>query len=439
MATPSTVAPAVSGAPSPVITTGNAISADNLGKGAAPLTVPPATPTITNTPTVTAPTGTTTSTTGVATIPTGSSTDTQSYIRSQLGVLGNELGTKGAAETALQNSTDLADKTTQATNDYNTYNQAKLNLAQAVEKMQNENPTGEFGGARAAEIAKFQREGNANLANLAVIAQSSQGLLSAAQKTIDDKISAQFQPITDQIDFLTKFANVNNNDLTDSQKTQITANVDKVKTESAAVQTAASDIHQTLLKNGAPASAYSKVDQITNQYLAGNLSASEAQSQMYAAISGYSGTSSGLTKSEIQNGAVNAGLTSSDFSNLNSDVQTYFTKASQSQIDAWNGTGGILTNVKSGSLSPDDAAKQINAANIAQPVKDYMLQQIKTNTPATGSGGGLWNSIVNFFKSGGTGGGNTTTAQTTVMTDSSGKQWNIPNDKVDVARSNGLK
>lgn len=266
------------------------ISADTLGKGSQPVTVPPAAPSTSTAPSVSAPQGTTTDANGnaaVTPLATDSSSDTQDYIRKSLASLGSELGTKGAVTTQLNTDSDIAGKTTQAANDYNAYNQAQLALNQKVESMKESNPDGEFGGARAAEIDRVQREGNANLANLAVIAQSSQGLLTAAQKTITDKINAQFQPINDQIDFLTKFASVNDNDLTDSQKEALTIKADQQKTDSASVQTATADIHKTLLANGAPASAYSAVDAITDKYVNGQISATDAQSQMYAAASQY--------------------------------------------------------------------------------------------------------------------------------------------------------
>ena len=278
-------------------TNGNTpISADSLtGQSVNPLTIPPVSSSSTTAPIVPTPAGTTTGADGNATVTpptnnTNSSTDTQSWIKQQLANLGGVLGTKSAVTTQLQNDTGLAAKTTQAATDYNTYNQAKVALAQKLADMKANNPTGQFGSDVAGDIARVEREGNANLANLAVQAQASQGLLDAAQKTINDKLDAQFKPVQDQIDFLTKFNSVNNNDLTDSQKEQLTLKAEQLKTSNASVQTATSDIHQKLLAAGAPASVYNAIDKVSNDYIAGKIDATTAQSQMYAAAGKWGAT-----------------------------------------------------------------------------------------------------------------------------------------------------
>ena len=264
------------------------ISADGLnGKTANPVTLPVTTKTITPPPVVSAPTGTITDKNGNTAVDTTSSTSTQSGIKSLLASLGSQLSGKSAFTEKVQNDVQLADKTANATSAYNAYTKAQQDYNNQLQQLKDSNPTGEFGGAHAAEVAKFEREGSANVANYAILAQVAQGQLSAAEKTVQDKVNAQFQPIADQIDFLTKFSTVNNNDLTDSQKYELQAKADKQKTDSAIVQDAVTKIHDSLLKNGASPAAYSAVDKITHDYVDGKIDSNTATSQMYAAASKY--------------------------------------------------------------------------------------------------------------------------------------------------------
>lgn len=265
----------VPGQPIPQGWTATPIAVDNLAKPATPLAISASTPAVTNTPSVAAPQGTTTGENGQA-VPAENTTHDQ--IVKELSDLGIELQ-------GVQKETLDPNLQTNATSAYNAYNQAKLDLAQKLNTMRTANPTGQFGTDVQAQIAKTESEGNANLANLAVVAQSTQGLLTDAQKTIDDKLTAQLQPIQDRIDFLTKFSTTNDADLTDTQKEQMTEKADQLKTEQAGVQTAAQNIHATLLKNAAPASAYSTIDGVMNKYTSGQISGTEAQSEMYAAAS----------------------------------------------------------------------------------------------------------------------------------------------------------
>lgn len=278
------------------VATPTAIPVSTLTGPATPITVPPApqsTPSMV--PSVTIPTGTTVDANGNATI-TPPTTPTQTepsnvsdWLKTQFKALGEKLGTKADVTTQLQNDTALADKTTQATVDYNAYVKAKTDAAQQLEAMQTAeaNTNGAVGGGYSSSIQDFQRKSNANIANLAIVAQASQGLLTAAQQTIKDKLDAQFQPVEDQIDFLTKFAAVNNNDLTDSEKFQLQEKADQKKTDLSNLTKTADDLHQNMLQNGAPASAFSAIDRITNDYVAGKITGPEAQTKMYQVAGNY--------------------------------------------------------------------------------------------------------------------------------------------------------
>lgn len=237
-----------------------------------------------------APMGTLQDANGQATIPPPAAPvkTTSQQIKEQFGALGDQLATKSTVTQQLQDEQQLAKKTQQATQDYNTYNQAKVELQQRIEGMHAQAGGTVGGNQQAIDVAS--REGNANLANLAVQAQASQGLLASAQQTIKDKLEAQFQPIQDQIDYLTKFAALNNNDLTESEQFKLTQLAKEKETDSKNVQTAADDLHQAVLEN-APANVrnaiYTAMDKVTNDYVSGKIDASQAQTQLYQAVGPY--------------------------------------------------------------------------------------------------------------------------------------------------------
>ncbi len=256
--------------------------------GTAPLnipTIPPASTLVSHN--LTAPAGTILDANGNATQPPAPTTpqSNRDQILSQFQTAGNTLDTKGAVTQQLQQEQQLAQKTLQATQDYNTYNKAKLDLAQQVEAARVQGGVTKEGAQQMA--SDIQAKGNANLANLAVQAQASQGLLSAAEKTIADKLDAQFKPVQDKIDYLTKLAALNEKDLTQKEKYQLDQKAQEVKTDLALVNGTADDIHKAILANNAPASVYSAIDKVTQDYVAGKITASQAQGQMYQAAGQY--------------------------------------------------------------------------------------------------------------------------------------------------------
>lgn len=230
-----------------------------------------------NTPTVGIPMGVTTDASGYA-VYTPPQTSANDKILGSLEKIGVDLAQKPEVTRRLQEEQQLAQKTQQATIDYNNYQAAKLALQQQVEDVYKQGKTVE--GADAA-VRELTRVGNANLANLAVIAQASQGLLSAAEKTIKDKIDAQFSPLMEQADYWAKVATVRNNDLTEKERFRLTEISNQKKTEVASVMNTAESVQSILSKNSAPVSSYDSVDRIIEDYRNGSITATQATSKMY--------------------------------------------------------------------------------------------------------------------------------------------------------------
>lgn len=271
-----------------------AIPVDGLGTQNKPITLPPAPTPTPSTTSVPPPQGSTVGTNGMvnATPPqTSNPSDMRSYINNLLMGDVTALGQEGTAKTTLEDQYNVYGKSNQAVADYNSYLQAKTDQTNTIAQMRQQ--SGGLTGGVDSAVLKYQQQSDAHISNLAIQANISQGLLDAANKAVTDKLDAQFSPIKDQVSVLNALSTSINNDMTDSEKTAATLKATQMQKEGDAVQGAASDIHQALLTAGAPASAYDAVDKITQSYINGDITASQAQSQMYAAASKYSTASSG--------------------------------------------------------------------------------------------------------------------------------------------------
>lgn len=267
------------------------IAADLIGANQKPLNIPPTStynPTINplttalsgNAPMI--PSGTT-MVDGMATI--APVEDTGSSLKNDITSLLNFDATRGDATAKLQEEQQLAQKTQNATDTYNAYNQAKLLAEQKVQAIYADSTlTREQASQQVQELSRLE---NANLANLAVQANMAANNLTAAENIIKAKIDAQFSPIKDQIEYKMKLLQLNNDDLTESQKIKLTAQINKQENEQSLVQTSASLINQTLMENGAPASVFAAVDAVINEYASGKISAQTAQTKMFQATGQY--------------------------------------------------------------------------------------------------------------------------------------------------------
>src|SRR3990167_915459 len=279
------------GISAPTFSPNGAITSEILAGGESPIQLPDApVPTYQKTPIVPLPTGTTTDKTGIATYtppPPAKETQQESLYQAtlrKLGLAGEQLGEKAEFTKRVQEETQLAAKREKSAQSYNAYQQAQLDLTRQVEALAG---SGLSDVQRTAREKEMRRVGNSNIANLAIQAQADQNLLGAAEQTIKDKIDAQFSPIQDTIDFLTKFGTLASNDLTESEQLTLSSNIAQQKTDLANITSVADTLHQAMLQNGAPQSTYSAIDKISEDFISGRITAQEAQSRMYQAARNY--------------------------------------------------------------------------------------------------------------------------------------------------------
>lgn len=112
-----------------------------------------------------------------------------------------------------------------------------------------------------------------------------------------------------------------------------------------------------------------------------------------------------FTKKDQANGAQNAGLNISDFPTLPVDVQNFYVKAPQAQVNALNKE---LAAIRAGTETAENAKKWVADSQITDAMKDYLNRKIDEMVPAggggapgtEGGGGGLMNTIENGLGTG---------------------------------------
>ena len=272
------------------------ITTGDINTNATMIPVAPKAPITQYTPTVTAPTGATVGADGTATVlppPTQSKIEQpkeKSLLRQQLESIGKDIGlleTQPEVTKQLQEAQQLAQKTEQATKDYNTYNLRRREVETKLREMEATNPEGQFAGARQATIEDYRRKANSELADLAIQAQASQGLLDAARQTIKDTLEAQFSPIEDRIARRTQYAQLAANDLTESEKYQLDQLNKKDEANQKEVSTFATNLANTVFDNGAPVGVRTKIFNIAGDYASGKITKEQALVKMSEAAGNY--------------------------------------------------------------------------------------------------------------------------------------------------------
>jgi len=261
------------------------------------LTVPKPTPTITQNPTIGVPSGAVMGADGFVTLPpqpenktiTTPEEDNRSFIQKLFKKKMDILDTQPEVTKQIQEEEQTKQKRESSISSYNAYNKANVEFNQQLQAMQNAaaNTVGGVGGGYSSTIQKFEQEGRAKLANMAIQANMDQNNYQGALQNVKEKLDAQFKPVQDSIDNIVKFSQINANDLTDKEKFQLQSQVDQKKTELSNINKTVESLHESMLQNNAPQSVYSSVDKIVADYSAGKITAQDAQSKMYQAVGTY--------------------------------------------------------------------------------------------------------------------------------------------------------
>lgn len=189
-----------------------------------------------------------------------------------------------------------------------------------VEKIQEENPTGQLSEGQRIAIEKAEREWAREKADLSVSAAFAKDDWVTAKSIIDDKIKAETEDLNTQLDGLKYFYTQNYNRLSQDERDLLTFQIKQVETEADEKRTLLENIGTVQLaaaKGGAPASV------ITGIGRAEDLTTAIAAAGQYIK-KGSEGGGGSFTDTQLAKGASNAGVSLSEFATYDPDSQNTF-------------------------------------------------------------------------------------------------------------------
>jgi hypothetical protein len=171
-------------------------------------------------------------------------------------------GTEGAVTAKLQEEQQLAAKM-EARNKINNQIVSTKRAYEEQIKSIRKNFQGTVSGMEAA-VNNVTRQGNEDLANLAIIQAGANGDLQTANDIIQTKLDAEFEPIKNEIASYEKLYNLVQNDLSESEKLTVQSNLDQKKAEATNLLNAKSDAYKKAVENNAPASVLKAIGAATS-------------------------------------------------------------------------------------------------------------------------------------------------------------------------------
>lgn len=260
----------------------------------------------------------------------------------------------------------------------------------SVDKIRNENPTGQFSEGQQIQLDKISREHASEMADLAIVAEAKQGNFTTAKAIVDSKIDAETEDLKTQLSSLEFFYNRNENKLSDSQKTLLQQQTDSVRQELADKKDLLEKIGSIQLataKNGASVSTIRSIGK--------SESVEDAITLAGSSISDGGGETANFTNTQVNSGSATAGIAPSEFKNLPVNVQNYYIN-NGSSAKAFNQSIQDITN---GDADYQDVVDQINSSALADDVKTYLTSSLSARFPqGSDAGGGFWSSVGDFFK-----------------------------------------
>lgn len=170
----------------------------------------------------------------------------QNYLASLLGQLQNQSTRQG--EIIKQEGLDQKKKLAkQLAQDYESSQLAYQNEIDQLEKK-----SGGLVGGTSQAVSNLRYEQSKTLANKAIQLRVAEGNYTDAVNIVNDKIQSEFQPIKDQIAYTKDLISLYNNDLTDSERVQLTAQVNREEADYKAMQNTKLAISQSLIENNRP-------------------------------------------------------------------------------------------------------------------------------------------------------------------------------------------
>jgi hypothetical protein len=285
----------------------------------------------------------------VASSPTGNSVlGVQTGSPTRTGVLGyiqqlmGQEAQKGPASEAAYESGGIYDKMNQANQINNQILSTQRSYNEQAKTIKNNHNGLDVAGVQE-QLNTLSRQQNEDMANLSIIKSANDNDLTTAQSIIDKKLAFQFDPIQQEITNLGSFLQLNNSDLSDSQKQAISVKQYQLQNNLDLLKGAKQTAQQYAIQQG-----------ITDPKILGAIDAATTPAEAYNALSGSGGITSA---SQTPNGGIVSGYNLSSYA-------TDPTKPMQVQ--------NIVNTIQ-----------QNNATSSPQALNQY-IQSVAPNSPITG-------------------------------------------------------
>lgn len=135
-------------------------------------------------------------------------------------------GTKATRQEELATETGLYDKQQQYTDALAEEAKIDREYENRLRRMR-EGAVGVSEGALQAQETELRRQRSQEKADLAIITAARQGDFKTAQDIVKQKLDAEFEPLTQQVETLKTFLTINQNDLSDSEKLKLQGQIDQ--------------------------------------------------------------------------------------------------------------------------------------------------------------------------------------------------------------------
>lgn len=191
-------------------------------------------------------------------IPTTTASD-KTNLRESLSSILKGMTTQSADTEKIKAESNLQEKKQRAISISNELDALDKNFRDEVAQIK-QNAAGGFGGSINSQLSQAQDRYQNTRANIALTYRIASQDYQGAEQLVQDKVESLKQNNANMINAYTLFANSINNDLTESEKLQVQANLTKKQNEAKKIENAYSNVLDKITKRGAPASVLSAVD-----------------------------------------------------------------------------------------------------------------------------------------------------------------------------------
>lgn len=338
------------------------------------------------------------------------------------------LGSQSMKKTDLYESEGVYDKKAEYDRLVNIMNQKDLASRRRVERIRNENPTGQLSEGQRIAIEKEEREWASEKADLAIAAAFAQDDYTLAKTIIDDKIKAETDSLTTELAGLQYFYEQNYNRLSDDRKTLLQMQMQEItdeKEEKERVLTAIGRIQEKVAENGGTAEDIIRVGQ-----------SKDLESALVAAGKYISDDAGGSgfdwTNTQTAQGAQNAGVSIAEFNTFDDTTKNFFI----------NGVDDAKANIDDSleTSSVDDVKKAIEDSNLPLQAKEYLLEYTDSKAGSMPTDEEVYSSIQSTIGSlkeqGYTRGEAYDATYTALTTDEKGNKVDIVGSQLDKIKTN---